>query len=153
MAKIQQVLLIDPDFIKSITNISNNTQDKFMHAAIRETTDIDLQEVIGTKLLNKLKTLIVENTIGDDENVHYKELLDESKYFMAYSVVSRLVVISSVKIDNIGAKVTGDDKATTLELKNIYNIESYYKEKADFYKRRLQQFIRKNYEYYPEVMT
>ena len=59
--------------------------------------------------MNKLKELIEKQEVNAPENRIYKKLLDIAKYYLAYCAVTRLVVISSVKIDNIGANVTSDN--------------------------------------------
>ena len=148
---MKEIYLISPNFVRTNTNISSNIQDKFLQSAIREATDMDLHELVGSNLLNKLKIIIDKDEINIPENIIYKQILDISKYFIAYSVVSRLTVISSIKIDNIGANVTGDDNVKTLDLDDIFRIEKFYRDKADFYKKRIQDFLRENYSKIPEL--
>lgn len=152
MAK-EEVLLISPNFVRETTNISSNMQDKFCMAAIREATDVDLEEVVGSKMLSKLKNLVRNGNISDEENSHYKDVLDKAKYFLAYSVVTRLVVISSIKLDNIGANVTSDENAQPLEVDDVFRVEQYYRNKADYYKDKLQRFLHKNISLYPELTS
>ena len=71
MAKTE-VLLISPDFIRATTNISNNLQDKYLHSAIREATDIDFEEIIGGKMLTNIKNLVASGDINKEENIKYK---------------------------------------------------------------------------------
>lgn len=145
------VFLISEDFVKSTTNISDNVQGKFLQPAIRETQQIDLQSVIGTAMLNKLCDLVSANTIGNQENAAYKELLDNCQYFMAYSVVAKLVVISAVKIDNMGPNTTSDDKVQNLSLDDTFRMQDYYIQKSDWYKNRLQEYILENRTSLPEI--
>ena len=146
-----EVLLISPNFIRTSTNVSTNLQDKFLDTSIREATDIDLQEVIGSKLLYKLKTLVKNNEISEPYNSIYKQLLDKAKYFLAYSVIARVVVISSFKIDNIGTSKTYDENIQPVEFNDIFKLEQYYKNKADFYKKKLQAFLVHNNSSLPEL--
>ena len=148
---MKEIYLISPNFVRTNTNISNNLQDKFLQSAIREATDMDLHELVGSNLLNKLKIIIDKDEINNPENIIYKQILDISKYFIAYSVISRLTVISSIKIDNIGANVTGDDNVKTLDLDDVFRIEKFYRDKADFYKKRIQDFLKENYSKIPEL--
>lgn len=148
---MKEIYLISPNFVRSNTNVSSNIQDKFIQSAIREATDIDFQEISGSNLLIKLKKIIDKDEINNPENVLYKQILDISKYFIAYSVISRLTVISSIKIDNIGANVTGDDNIKTLDLDDIFRIEKFYRDKADFYKKRIQDFLIENFSKIPEL--
>lgn len=145
------VLLVSPEFIRSTTNISNNLQDKYLHSAIRESTDIDLEEVVGTKMLKKLKELVSTGDIQKEENELYKDLLDAAKYFLAYATISRVVVISSAKIDNFGLSQADDEHVQALDMKEVFQLEKYYTNKADVYRKKLQDFIKKNLSNLPEI--
>lgn len=146
-----EVLLISPNFVRSVSNIDSNTQDKFINTSIHESQDVDLQEVIGSNLLAKLKFLVENNTITEPENIIYKKILDNSKYFLTYSVIARLCVISSFKIANVGVNVTYDENIQPVEFNNIFKLEQYYKNKADFYKKKLQAFLVHNSSSIPEL--
>lgn len=135
------VFLTNADFIRSVTNISNNTQDKYLLSAMRESQDVDLQSVLGSKLYGKLKELVGSGNIIADDNYKYKLLLDASQYFIAYSTVTKLVIISSVKLDNMGANQASDDNVQPLSMKDVFSVENYYQQKADFYKKRLQDYL------------
>lgn len=148
---MENIYLISPNFVREITNVSSNIQDKFLVSAIRESCDMELQELVGSNLYEKLKSLVADDSISYIENIAYKRLLEHSKYFLAYSVISRLAVISSVKIDNIGANQTSDDKVNPLSIKDVFQMENYYHNKADYYKKRLQDFLLKNMKDYPEL--
>lgn len=150
MAKTE-VLLISPDFIRATTNISNNLQDKYLHSAIREATDIDFEEIIGGKMLKNIKKLVESGRINDIDNIQYKDLLDNAKYFLAYSAISRVVVISSAKIDNFGINQADDEHINALDIREMFQLEKYYTNKADTYKKRLQDYILKNISLYPDL--
>lgn len=149
---MDNILLVSPDFIRSTTNISNNLQDKYLLSAIREATDIDFEEVIGGVMLKKIKSLVASGDISKDENIKYKDLLDNARYFLAYSSISRVVVISSVKMDNFGLSQADDEHINSLEMKEVFQLEKYYTNKADVYKKKLQNFIKNNITAYPEIL-
>lgn len=148
---MDKVYLVSADFVRSLTNISNNTQDKFLKSAIRESQDIDLSEVLGTRLTNKLCDLVKSGEILREENQDYKDLLDNCQYFLAYSTVAKLCVITSVKIDNVGVNTTNDENVTQMQLNDVFKIEKHYINKADFYKRRLQNYVMENYKKFDEI--
>lgn len=148
---MKDVILVSENFVRSNTNISSNLQDKFIQSAVREATDIDFEELVGTNLLNKLKELIEKQEVNAPENRIYKKLLDIAKYYLAYCAVARLVVISSVKIDNIGANVTSDNNVQSLDFDDVFRLEKYYQNKADVYKKKVQVFLQKNVNEIPEL--
>lgn len=141
---MKNVFLISESFVRSMSNADDNLQGKFIQSAIRETQDMELQQVLGKKLYLKLKSLVKDNSILEPESANYKMLLDESQYFLLYSTLSKLVMISNFKISNIGVNQTEDDRVTTLNLADSFKMEDYYKKKSDFYKGKLQEFLIEN---------
>lgn len=145
------ILLTSTKFIRTVTNISDNVTDKYLLPALRESQEINLQEILGTELLNKVKELIATGKIEDDTNKDYKELVDNCSYFLAYATIANLCIITSFKIDNIGVNVTGDDNVNNLPMNDVFRLQDYYIHKRDFYALRLQRFIIRNHKKYPEV--
>lgn len=145
------VYLTSEDFIKKVSNISDNMQGKFMGPAMREAQQIDLQNIIGSLMLNKLQGLVSGGTIDNAENAAYKGLLEECQYFLAYSVIVKLILISAVKIDNIGPNATGDERITNLSLEETFNLQKTYQDKADWYAYLLQNYILDNKAGLPEI--
>lgn len=147
------VLLTSLNYVRSVTNISDNVQDKFLQSAIRESQEIGLQQIIGQTLYEKLQNLVNTNQINNQENVIYKQLLDLSQYYLAYSTISKLCMISTFKINNIGVNQTGDDNVTTTTLKDTLQLEQYYMGKADFYVNRIQDFCLEHKTQLPEITS
>ena len=73
---MKEIYLISPNFVRTNTNVSSNIQDKFLQSAIREATDMDLHELVGSNLLNKLKIIIDKDEINNPENIIYKQIWD-----------------------------------------------------------------------------
>lgn len=148
MAKI---LLISPDTVKGLTNIDDNTQEKFLIPCINETQDMDFKQVVGSVMVRKLQDLINNNEIGTEENRVYKALLDNAKYFMAYAAVAKLTMTSSFHISNMGVNQGNDENNTVVPFSDVVSIQDYYVKKADFYKKELQIWCLANIEYLPEL--
>lgn len=145
------ILLTNSTYIKSLTNISDNVQDKYLFTSINEAQEIDLKSVLGDVLLEKVKTLVKEGHINEEEYAIYKTLLEKCQFFIAYTVVAKLAVITSFKIDNAGLYRSNDDNMTYASLKEVQNLQEYYQNKADFFKLELQNFILNNSSKLPEV--
>lgn len=145
------VLLTNSNYIKSLTNISDNVSDKYMFPTINEAQEINLKHILGTALLEKLKELVKDQTINDPENEVYKDLLLNCQFFIAYVVVSKLTVILSYKIDNVGTYRTADENMTYTSMKDVQAMEEYYQNKADFFKMELQKFCMEQRNKLPEL--
>lgn len=138
---MDKILLTSEEFIRTQGNISTNVNGKYLLPAIREAQDCGLQTIIGTSLYNKLKGLVANNTIKDDINAVYKDLLSVAQYYLLYEVLTRICVISHVKMGNAGLTMAGDENhLDVLSLKDVFQIEDYYKKKSDFYCKRLQEY-------------
>ena len=148
---MQDVLLTNEQYVRGITNIDNNIQSKFLLSAIRESQEINLQEIIGTRMLNKLKNLIFTCEIKDDKNIVYKSLLEECQLFLAYSTIVKLCLITSVKISNGGLQQTSDENVTVLNIEDTFTLQEHYQQKADYFAQRLQAYILNNKEDLPEI--
>lgn len=145
------VLLTNSRYIKSITNISDNVQDKYLFPSINESQEIDLKSVIGENLLSKLKDLVSDGGINDPENAVYKDLLQQSQFFLAYDVVSKLCVITSFKIDNAGVYRSNDENMYYASLEEVHNMQEYYENKRDFFRLELVNFCLNNRTNLPEL--
>lgn len=151
MAKTPKILLTSEAFVKSNSNISDNTSTKFIVPAIRESQDTELREVIGTSLLDKLCDLVKNDEVDDPLNAPYKELLGKVQYFMLYVVLSKLCMLLNFKLDNIGVYSTNDDNAYSVKVEDTFTVQNYYVNQADHYRLLLQQYLLKNRQYFPEL--
>ena len=90
---MDNILLISENYLRTNFNISDNVQSKYLLSAIRQAQEINYQSVVGGAMLRKLTTLISEGKIKKAENDIYKQLVDASQMFIAYSAICELIVI------------------------------------------------------------
>lgn len=136
------ILFISEDFIKTNSGLNDNLFGKSLLPAIRESQDIYLQQIIGSTLYKKLIDLVDSETIGDVENALYKELLDEYvRSYMLYQTIVQVIPVTNVKLSNYGTTLSDDQYLVNLSQGDAELIEKHYSILADFYARRLQEFI------------
>ena len=148
---MNEVFLVSENYVRSVTNIDENVQSKYLQSAIREAQEIYLQEVLGTNLLNKAKSLVADGSIENSGNTAYKELVEQSQLFLAYQAITNICIIAAVKISNGGLQTTYDENLNHVGLDDSFTLKDYYQSKADFFKSRLQAFIYNNKSDYPEL--
>ena len=152
MADYKDVLLINENVIKSITNISENVNGGYILPAIKLAQDIDLEETIGTQLKEALQQKVFNNTIGTE--TVYKTLLDDYiQQFLTYTTIVHLIPNVAWKIGNAGVMITDDEKMTNVSSTEVDKVKWHYKHLADVYKNRLQRFLIQNYSSYPELQS
>lgn len=147
------VLLISEDYIKSTTNISDNLNGEYILPAIQLAQDIELEETIGTPMLNKLQELVANGDIQHAENVHYKALLDNYiQPFLCYATIAQITIPIAFKMANAGVLRVEDEKMYNVSANEVDKVKNHYKHIADTYKYRLQRYLIANYNEFPELL-
>ena len=146
-----ETLLTSEVFVKAATNISDNIAGKFILPSIREAQEAGLRSVIGDCLLNTLKALVADHTIDDPENVNYKNLLERSKYYLAYMTVVDLLPKVTWKVGNFGVVKSSDENLQVAPQAEVAKQQFYYQAKADGCCRDLQRWLLRNRSLFPEL--
>ena len=147
-----KILLVSEDYIKTNSNLNDNVWGDYLLPAIREAQDMGLQSILGSCLYNQLLSLVDNNTIADSGNTVYKVLLDEYvQEYLLYQVLTDLIPIIGTKIANLGTVISNDEHIVNLTEGERSNLKQYYQYRADFYCRRLQEFLLNNRESYHEL--
>lgn len=148
---IQKVLLTSPSFIRDISNISDNISGKLLEPAIYTAQNEGLRGILGDSLVDKLEELVMTNTINNQENIAYKNLLSKVQYFLAYTAIADLVMLTTVKIDNAGLEQVGDEHMEPLDITESYRLRDFYQHKADYLCHQIQNYVLNHREAYPEL--
>jgi hypothetical protein len=146
-----EILLSSETFIKSVTNISDNVAGKYILASLREAQEVGLKNIIGESLLERLKALVKDGGIEQNENIRYKYLLNKCQYYLAYMTIVEIVYKVSYKIGNAGVVKTTDDNLQVATFDEIIAQKEYYQSKADFHCMEVQNYILEDMVDYPEV--
>lgn len=142
------ILLISEDFIKTNSGLNENVWGSYLTPAIRDAQDMGLQSIIGTSLYKSIIEEIDNDTLTEDN----KYLLDEFiQIYLMYQTISDLVPIIGVKLTNLGVVISNDEHLTNLSQGDRELVQNFYKYKADFYCKRLQEYLLANREKYPEL--
>ena len=148
------VLLISEDYIKSTTNISDNIANDYLLPSIKLAQDIELEQTIGTQLLEKLQKLVFDNDISNQENYNYKLLLDNYvQPYLAYCTIKHIVPTVAYKLVNQGIVRTDDEKSYNITSNEVDKVADYYNHIANTFKKRLQLFLIANYNNFPELLN
>lgn len=146
------ILLTSEDYIKTNSNLNDNFWGKNLLPAMREAQDIALQQIIGTCLYNKLMDLVDTGDIVLPEYEYYKQLLDDKiQLFLVYQTIVCAIPASSPKLSNFGTSISNDEHLIGLSKNDVELIGNYYQDKADFYCKRIQNWLKSNREQFPEL--
>ena len=149
---IKNVLLISEKNIKESSNLSDNVFPKYLFPAIKEAQEMGLQVILGECLYNKILEIVDSGTTDAAENVKYKDLLDNYiQDYLVYQVLKEIVPTLNVKMANIGTVQTNDERIINLTQDEANLLKHTFQNKANWYRRRLQNFLKANYSSYPEL--
>ena len=147
-----KVLLTSEDYIKTYSNLNENVWGDYLLPAIRTAQDIGLQQILGSCLYNALLEMVDSGSITATTNQAYKVLLDDYiQDYLLFQVITDLVPVIGVKLANIGVVMSNDEHIENISETERNNIKQFYQYRADFYCRRLQEFILGNKEAFAEL--
>lgn len=150
----RDVLLCSEDLLKTYTNISDNVAGDYILPAISMAQRSGLESIIGTSLVRKIQTLVMDDVINYGENADYKELLDEYiTDYLCYASICELIPIVSFKINNVGAARTEEEKALAVTFNEVFKLKDFYEDKAEYFALRMQKYLIANYNKFPELST
>lgn len=144
-------LITSESYIKNATPIFDGVAGKYMEVAIREAQEINIKSIIGSRLLSKIKQIGMRGDFNDDENVHYKELIDQLQPVIAWIVCAKVARATSYKLTNKGVIKTSDDRVINASFDEVIKAENDFMSKADFFTYEVQKYLLANRSWFPEL--
>lgn len=148
---MEKILLVSSNFIKNMTNIDDNMSGKLMEPAIYEAQAEGLRGVLGDSLVDKLEDLVRTDTIDSEGYEMYKQLLTKCQYFLAYTAMANICMLTSVKVSPAGLEQVSDEHMEPLDMDDSFRLQSFYQKKADYFCHQLQNYVLNNRNAYPEL--
>jgi flagellar biosynthesis/type III secretory pathway protein FliH len=146
------VLLISEDYVRTNSNLNDNVFGKWILPAIREAQEMGLMPIIGECLYKRICEMVDNGDIDKKVYAAYKDLLDEKiQPYLLYQTLTNIVPLLNGKMGNIGTVATNDEHIVTLSQGELDLTQNYYRERADFYAKRLQEWVKANDLAFPEL--
>ena len=146
-----KALFITSKDIKRYSILSGNVDpDKFIYM-IEIAQDTEIQNFLGTKLLEKLQDLILAGTIDLAANAAYKTLLET--YVKPMTIYWALVCYMPFAAYQVGAKGIfkgQSENALTVDKNEVDYLVERYRDIAQFYTNNFTDFMIYNQTTYPE---
>lgn len=146
------VYLLSPARLKTASELQENADDKVIKRAIKAAQDIHLEQILGTKLLDKISSLLPGH-IHNPQNEDYKKLLDEYiEDVLIYHSLEELLDLLSVKFMQKGAMKREAEDAIPLSQSELEAMKRRYRSKAQHYEDRLIRYLVANDTKFPEYL-
>lgn len=149
---MNNALIINIDRLKNDSYLDVNVSNNDIRVAVLFIQDEIIEHVIGTRLFDAVKAMVVNESIDCKQNCLYKQLLDEFLFpIFVYAVQAEISIPKSFKVRNAGTIHQASDNMQQTGLGDIKYLNSYYRNKADFYIQRAIKFLKCNKECFPEL--
>lgn len=150
MALQAEVLFVNPDFLKRLTNLNGSVEDSYIIPSVILSQDKYLQQYLGTDLLERLKTDVSGGTLTGD----YLTLMDEYvRKVVCWWTMVDLVPSLYVKIDNGGLVIRSSDNTQAISPDDLYREVERARTNAQFYTQRLVSYLCNNSNLFPEYSS
>lgn len=143
----KNILFITENLFKERTGASQAVDPKQLRPMIKAAQDIYIQKTLGSKMYIRLQTGIVD----DDLNNVEKKLIDE--YItdtLIWYTMSMLPMTMGYQLFSKGFLQKTSEDSSSPSRGDLELIEGKYQSMAEFYNKRLVDYLKENYKIYPE---
>lgn len=145
--KMNNILLISEDYVKSNSTVNDNLFGKTLLPSIREAQEMGLQPIIGETLYRTLLDKVVDGSLKTDDD--YRMLLEDYiQPYLLYQTITNMIPLTNFKNANIGTVVSNDEHVQNMSQGNIDLVGNHFQIRADFYCRRMQEYLLNNKDLY-----
>jgi hypothetical protein len=140
------VYLISTTYLKNESPINENVDDKLLKSAIKESQEIYIRDIIGSGLYNELQTQAFAGTLTANNTT----LLDTYVApCLKYYTLTESMLPMTFKMLNKTVATRNSDNANAIGIEDMTLIERRYRDKAEYYANRLQDYLLANPTIYP----
>ena len=146
-----KALFITTKDIKRYSVLSGSVDpDKFIYM-VEIAQDTEVQNYLGTKLLEKIQDLILAGTINDPANASYKTLLETYvKPMTIYWALVCYMPFAAYTVANGGVYKHTSESSVTVDKDEVDYLVEKYRDIAQFYTNNFIDFMVYNQNTYPE---
>jgi hypothetical protein len=146
-----KALFITTQDIKRYSVISGSVDPDKLIFYVEIAQDTEIQNYLGTVLLEKLQALIIAGTVNDPANLAYKTLLETYvKPMTIYWSLVQLMSFIPYTIANGGVYKHTSESSETVSKDEVDYLAEKYRDIAQFYTNNFIDFMVYNQTTYPE---
>ena len=150
MALTPEILFVNPDYIKRITNINGSIEDAYLVPSIILAQDKYIQLYLGTDLLNNLKADIQAGTLSCDYAVLMDSYVRNATLWWA---MVEMIPSLYVKMDNGSLVIRISEDTTSITPDDLHREVERARQNAQFYTFRLYDYLCNNSSLFPEYTS
>lgn len=144
-------LFISLDELRKSTAISGNIDADKLVPSLRTAQLIELEDILGTDLYNKMSADIIADTLTGDYLTLKQNYIHD---FLIHTALYFYLPFATFQITNGGvSKWDGGENHTTIGVEDLTLLINKEKQYAETFKKRLQRHLCSNTTLYPELST
>jgi len=141
---------ISTEYLKTTTHISTDIDPEKIQNSVRSVQDVYVQPELGTVLYNKCSSDIAASSLAGN----YATLVNTwVAPYLAWQTVADALPFWGVRIGNGGITRKSPEGATALDSSEVNSLAQKARQKAEFYKQRLIDYLCNHNELFPEYST
>ena len=146
-----KALFITTEDIKRYSVLSGSVDPDKLIFYVEIAQDTEIQNYLGTVLLEKLQALIIAGTVNDPANAAYKTLLETYiKPMTIYWSLVQLMSFIPYTISNGGVYKHTSESSETVDKEEVDYLVEKYRDIAQFYTNNFISYMVYNQASYPE---
>lgn len=139
-------LILMPSFVKSQTEIHENTDDNLIKPIIQDCQNMFIQPILGSDLYNEIISQIKADTLTDLNKTLINDYLVMP---MLKWITAEYIRQGSYKITNKGIVTMSGDNASVASQDELMDMSQRFLNKAEWYAQRTTMYLIENEEQYP----
>jgi hypothetical protein len=143
------VLIISEENLRQFTDINNNVDSKLLKNAVRESQDIDIQRLLGTKLYEAILDKIKTNTLTGDYEFLVLNYVQNALLYLAYYYALEDIYIRPR--NNGLLSPTGGENSEKVDGTWYNRKRQSVENKSQFYQERLTNYLIQKQGNFPEL--
>jgi hypothetical protein len=136
--------------VKKNTPIDENVDSKILQTAMRTAQDIQIRDIIGSGLYDKICDDI------NDAGLAGNYLTLVNKYIapcLYHFIVTESMLPMTFKMMNKSVSTRGAENSNAIDLDQLTRVEQSYLNKAQYYSERLRDYLCENNTLFPEFLN
>ena len=146
-----KVYFISETYLKNNSPMSLNIEPYLLNMSIIDAQELHIQNVLGSILYKKLKSIIKSDHSIDPSYANYKTLLiDYVQPALVQWTIYECIPYLRYKLMNKGVQSQNSDNSTAADLDELKFIQSSTANRAEFYTQRIADYLLENFTLFPE---
>ncbi len=144
------IFFVDPVYLKQVTALNDNVDDKLIMEAIQTAQDMYILPILGSTYMEEMLQQISGNTVNQLNQYVINSFI---RPCLAAATMIHLLPFTWIQFKNKGPVKQHSDYSSEVGLSEVSFIMEKYREKAAFYAQRLTNWLLDNNQLIPEWLN